>query len=577
MKKRSMKPQGFFRVCLAQINTTVGDFSSNREKIIRALKFAHGHKAHLTVFPELTIPGYPPEDLLLRKGFISENQRILREILPHTGGIAAILGYVDRDPKSGDLYNAAALASGKKLLAVYRKNRLPNYGVFDEKRYFKESDKPLIAEVAGVRVGISVCEDIWDRTSFIYQKSYAGQAQVLVNISASPYHRDKQTERMKLFRQIGAATKAWLVYQNLVGGQDELVFDGGSMVTDPKGNPVAEAGLFEEKLVLADIPVDALPGASKAALRPVRTNLSAPLIAKGDRIAPVKHKPRGREEEVYAALCLGTADYARKNGFKKTVLGLSGGIDSALVAAIAVDALGAENVIAVTMPSPYTSEETYQDSRHLAKSLGIRCLEFRIDSLFAEYKRVLESVFGGHPENIAEENLQARIRGNLLMALSNKFGYLVLTTGNKSETATGYCTLYGDMAGGLAVIKDVPKTLVFKLARWLNGRSGPVIPESILRRAPTAELRHGQRDQDSLPPYELLDPVIEAYVQNNTQVEKISVPGMTREDVLRVVSLIDSNEYKRRQAPPGIKITPRAFGRDRRMPITNRYREGVGR
>ncbi len=551
MKKQARKPQGFFRVCLAQINTTVGDFAANRQKVLDALSFAREEGAQLVVFPELTLCGYPPEDLLFKTHFIDENRRLLADVAAHTPGLTAVVGFAERDAKSGHLYNSAAVLSGKKIKAIYRKNKLPNYGVFDEKRYFREGTKPLIVKIAGKRVGISICEDIWDPQSFVYRRGYSGKVDVLVNISASPYHRNKQTERKRLLKMLSVSTKSWVIYINLVGGQDELVFDGGSVVMDPWGATHAEAELFKEQMVVVDIP--------------------------GKSIATPAPPPRD-EEEVYSALVLGTADYVRKNGFKKVLIGLSGGIDSALVAAIAVDALGAENVIGVTMPSPYTSSGTYEDSRELAANLGVRLLEFRIDSLFAEYRRVLESVFEGLPENIAEENLQARVRGNLLMALSNKFGHLVLTTGNKSEIATGYCTLYGDMAGGFAVIKDVPKTLVFALARWRNKKAGTeFIPKSIIARAPSAELRHGQKDQDSLPPYDVLDRFIDAYIGKGHPAGRIKAAGLSAAEAARVSRLIDKSEYKRRQAPPGIKITPQAFGRDRRMPITNRYREGAGR
>ena len=532
------------------MNTTVGDFSSNREKIIKALIFARDKKCQVVVFPEMTLTGYPPEDLLFKKSFIDENTRTLRALESHTRGLLAVVGFADLDRKTKQLYNAAAVFLNGKLTSVYRKNKLPNYGVFDEKRYFSEGGKPLIVRAFGRRWGISICEDIWDKQSFVYRREYSGKVDCLINISASPYHYKKQKERKELLKKLTAATKSWVVYLNLVGGQDELVFDGGSLVVDPRGKVFAEAAQFEEELRVVDLPA---PG----------------------KTAPAsKIKNLSEEEEVYLALKLGTGDYVTKNGFKKAVIGLSGGIDSALVASIAVDALGPENVIGVTMPSPHTSQETYQDSKLLASRLGIRCLEFRIDSLFSEYKKVLESVFAGHAENITEENLQARIRGTLLMALSNKFGYLVLTTGNKSEFATGYCTLYGDMAGGFAVIKDVPKTLIFRLARWRNQRaSREIIPDSIIRRAPTAELRFNQKDQDNLPLYELLDPFIDAYVEKDVPLEKIIPKGMESREALRVARLIDQNEYKRRQSPPGIKITPRAFGRDRRMPITNRFSE----
>ncbi len=539
------------RVCLAQINTTVGDFESNRKKILDALSFAAQEKCQAVFFPEMTLTGYPPEDLLFKKSFVEENTKILRSLAAHTCGLLAVVGFAEKDAKTGTLYNSAAVFENGRLKFIYRKNRLPNYGVFDEKRYFSEGKKPLIFKALGVRWGISICEDIWDKESFVYRREYSKKVDCLVNISASPYYRRKQEERKKLMRGLTAATKSWAIYLNLVGGQDELVFDGGSLVVDPRGNVFSEALQFQEELRVVEFD----PRAKKAA-------------------SSKKRKAVSEEEEIYSALKLGIHDYVTKNGFKGTVIGLSGGIDSALVAALAVDALGAKNVTGVTMPSPYTSAETYADSKLLASRLGVRCLEFRIDSLFAEYKKVLESVFAGQKEDSTEENLQARIRGALLMALSNKFGWLLLTTGNKSEIATGYCTLYGDMAGGFAPIKDVPKTMVFRLSRWRNQKaSAELIPQTVIDRAPSAELRLNQKDQDSLPAYELLDQFVDAYVEKDIPLEKILPSGMGREEALRIARMIDLNEYKRRQAPPGIKITPRAFGRDRRMPITNRFLE----
>lgn len=538
-------------LCLAQINTTVGDFSANQSKIEEALLWARSNNCQVVIFPEMTVSGYPAEDLLLKSSFLEQNLRIIQGLAPKTKGMMVVVGFAQRDPKSKKVYNSAAIYLDGKIHAIYQKNKLPNYGVFDERRYFSEGSKPCFFKAFGVRWGISICEDIWDQESFVYQKKYTGKVDCLINISASPYCRGKLKARKDLLKKLSRATRSWVVYLNLVGGQDELVFDGGSLLVDPKGNLRFQAKQFQEELLVA------------------------PLMLRGKPSKSLKKvAPLSEAEEVYEALKLGVRDYVGKNGFRSVVMGLSGGIDSALVAAIAVDALGPEKVHGVTMPSPYTSPETYQDSKGLAKNLGIRCLEFRIDSLLAEYKKVLQSVFAGLQEDVTEENLQARIRGTLLMALSNKFGHLLLTTGNKSEVATGYCTLYGDMAGGFGVLKDVPKTLVFGLAQWRNRIAGQaLIPQTVLDRPPSAELRYGQKDQDSLPPYALLDQLIDAYVEHDQALRQIKIGGLSHQEIYRVLRLIDASEYKRRQAAPGIKITPRAFGRDRRMPITNRYIE----
>ncbi len=537
------------RILLAQINTTVGDIENNKAKVLGGLDRARREKSELVVFPELTLTGYPPEDLLFREAFIANNLKALRSLVPLTGGLAAVVGFVDRNSR-GDLFNAAAVLAGKKILGVYHKAELPNYGVFDERRYFTPgSGSGVIGLSPGVRLGVTICEDIWQKNSFIYSKAYRGSASLLVNLSASPFHAGKQKERITLLKKVVSHVKAPVIYLNLVGGQDELVFDGGSFVMDRSGNILAEAGRFEEQLLAADIP----PGPVSRRRGPKPSSLSY-------------------EAEVYQALVLGTRDYIQKNGFKKALVGLSGGIDSALVAAIAVDALGAENVVGVTMPSSYTSRETFSDAKLLAKNLGIQCLEFPIGDILEGYLNTLKKGMGAPAQGITEENLQARIRGNLLMALSNQCGYLVLTTGNKSEMATGYCTLYGDMAGGFAVIKDVPKTLVFRLARHRNTLA-PInsIPQSILRRPPTAELRPNQKDEDSLPPYKLLDRFLELYVEKDMPISRILKRGIVRGVAHQIKRMVDHNEYKRRQAPPGVKITPKAFGRDRRMPITNRF------
>ncbi len=532
------------RVSIAQINTTVGDLAGNQEKILRYIDQAKKERSDLVTFPELAITGYPPEDILFKDHFISENIRVLESLARETKGIMAVVGFVDRD-KQKRLYNAAALISDQKVRYVYHKCYLPNYSVFDERRYFIAGSSEGFVDLGKSTLGITICEDIWLKESFVYQKSYSDKISLLVNISASPYFMNKQAVREKLVKDLATKMRRTVIYHNLVGGQDELVFDGGSMAIDASGKMIAAAKRFEEELLTFDLS---------------KKKLSIP------------PKAPKTEEEVYKALVLGTRDYILKNRFKKVLIGLSGGIDSALVACIAVDALGADNVIGVTMPSPYTSNETYKDARKLAENLSIECLEFKIDDILDKYLSVFRDVFSSRSADTTEENIQARIRGNILMALSNKFGHLVLTTGNKSEMATGYCTLYGDMAGGFAVIKDVPKTLVFKLAKHRNSLSQrPSIPESIIKRPPTAELRHGQKDQDTLPPYDVLDRFLELYVENDLSVEKIARHGIPVSVSKKIARMVDNNEYKRRQSPPGVKITPKAFGKDRRMPITNRY------
>ena len=547
-----------FRAAVAQINTTVGDLNGNRQKIVKAIRQAWGYGAELVTFPELALTGYPPEDILFQRRFVSDNLRLLKSLLPETRGITIVVGFVDRDGR-GRLYNAAAVIADERILGIYHKVALPNYGVFDEKRYFYAGDRKCLIQRNGVCLGITICEDIWQKEGYVYQKGRFNKASLFINISASPYHVGKERQRETLLKSLAQKIKKTVIYHNLVGGQDELVFDGGSLIVSPAGKVIAQAKRFEEDLLIHDI---AIRSSSSSPARP-----PAPLPRR-----QITRPVSSEEEEVYKALVLGTRDYLRKNGFIKALVGLSGGIDSALVARIAADALGENNVIGVTMPSPFTSGETYRDAKELAKRIGIQCLEFGIVALFDAYLKTLKPAFQGRPRDIAEENLQARIRGNLLMALSNKFGYLVLTTGNKSEMATGYCTLYGDMAGGFAVIKDVPKTMVFRLARYRN-RLGPrdSIPSSILKRPPTAELRPNQKDQDTLPPYPLLDRFLKYYVEMDMSLEKIVRSGIPKKVALKLAKRVDGNEYKRRQAPPGVKITPKAFGRERRMPITNRY------
>ncbi len=530
------------RAALAQINPTVGDLEGNFEKIVRYLEEAKRKGADLVVFPELSVTGYPPEDLLFKKSFLKESFLTVKKLLPHTRGLVCLVGCVE--PADGKIYNACALLADGRLRGTYRKNHLPNYGVFDEKRYFEPGREGLVFTQNGLSIGITICEDLWVEKGPFLAEARKGGARVIVNLSASPYEVGKVEERRKLLSRRAKETKAHFVYVNLIGGQDELVFDGGSMVLDDKGKLLALARQFEEELLLCDLPSPAIS---------VRRAL-------------------GREEEMYRALVLGTKDYVTKNRFEKVVLGLSGGIDSALVACIAADALGRDRVVGVSMPSRFSSAETRSDAKALEERLGLRYLELPIESVFKSFLELLKGLFQGTKEGLAEENLQARIRGMILMALSNKFGWLVLTTGNKSEMSTGYCTLYGDMAGGFAVIKDVPKGWVYELARVRNQKE-KVIPETVLTREPTAELRAHQKDSDTLPPYEVLDPILSAYIEENLTLAGMKRKGLDEKVAQEVIQRVDGNEYKRRQGPPGIKITSRAFGKDWRFPITNRYRK----
>ena len=577
------------KVALAQINTVVGDVWGNVEKASDALRRAVDGGADLVAFPELTMTGYPPEDLLLRPSFIRDNLDALEEFAGRVPeGIVAAIGFVDLN---GDLYNGCAVVSGGEVLPRYQKRSLPNYGVFDENRYFREGSGAPILKLGGVLVGLSVCEDIWYPGGPPREQALGG-AGVLLNVSASPYHRLKGASRERMLGVRASDYGCYVVFCNLVGGQDELVFDGRSAVFDPEGEVVARAKQFEEDLLFVDIhPEEALvhrlhdprprkedpPQPPEIIEIPGTEPETSVVRASEDGRAgaePRVEAPLSEEGEVLEALVLGLGDYFRKNGFSRAVLGLSGGIDSSFGAAVAARALGPENVTGVLMPSRYTSEESNTDARALVKNLGIDSQEVPIGPAFDAYKEMLEEVFKGLPEDETEENIQSRIRGNILMALSNKFGWIVLSTGNKSETSVGYSTLYGDTAGGFSVIRDVPKTLVYRICRHINEIEGrEAIPESVLTKEPSAELREDQRDTDSLPPYEVLDPILEAYVEEDKGVGEIIAAGFDEEDVKRAVSLVDRAEYKRRQAPTGIKVTARSFGRDRRMPITNRYRE----
>ncbi len=572
-----------FRVAMAQMNATVGDFEGNTRKIIERLEEAQSLGVDVVAFPELAIAGYPPEDLLIKTDFIRDNLRCLAEIAPHATSTAAVVGFAD----SGDhLYNAAAVLHEGRIAGVYRKMRLPNYGVFDEKRYFQPGTDSPVFVIHGVPVGVTICEDIWAPGGPLLAQSLAG-ALVAVNINGSPYARGKWRLREEMLKTRARDYAVAVVYNNLIGGQDELVFDGLSLIVGPTGDIVARGPAFEEALIVADLDVEAIRGIRR--YNSIRTTdalrdegIRAPVYTLSNSAGRMERPalptvpppaPPGEVEEVYRALVLGTRDYVRKNGFRGVVVGLSGGVDSSLVACVAVDALGADAVHGVTMPSEFTSEDSRRFAAALAEALGIRVLELPIGGVVKEYEAALRAAFAGRPPDITEENLQARSRGNLLMALSNKFGWLVLTTGNKSEMSVGYATLYGDMAGGFAVIKDVPKTLVYDLARWRNARAGrDLIPAGVIERAPTAELRAHQTDQDTLPPYETLDPILERYVEDDRSADEIVAEGFDPTVVARVIAMVDRSEYKRRQAPPGIKITPKAFGRDRRLPITNWYR-----
>ena len=554
------------RIALGQINTTVGDLDGNVAKMADWAARATEAGADLICFPELAVTGYPPEDLVLRPAFVRDNIDALNRLAAITNTTCPILtGFVDRTDRG--LHNAAGLLAGGTVFARYHKIKLPNYGVFDEQRYFVPGEAGCSVRLASSALGISVCEDAW-RPGPPFE-AYADQhVQVIPNINGSPYYRHKIAERLEVCRERAAETGAWIVYVNAVGGQDELVFDGGSMVVSPQGELAWHARIFEEDLLVVDIDVSETSATVSEASLPSARRADKPALP--DPARPVW--PQG-PEEVYRALVLGLRDYVNKNRFREVVIGLSGGIDSSFTATLAVDAIGARSVRGVTMPSPYSSAESVTDAEEVARRLGIRLDEVRIDDVYKAYLSALEDVFRGTEDNVAEENVQARVRGNILMALSNKFGSLVLATGNKSEMATGYSTLYGDMAGGFGPIKDVPKTLVYELARWRNGRSDPApIPERVMTKEPSAELRVNQKDTDSLPPYEVLDQVLEAYIEHERSPEEMAASGMDQEVVHRVVRMVDSAEYKRRQAPPGVKITPKAFGRDRRFPITNAYR-----
>lgn len=574
------------RIALAQINPTVGDFEGNISKIVQYIDKAIKLKADIVAFPELSISGYPPEDLLLKPQFINDNLNALKTIQKSTTNITAIVGFIDR---KDDIFNAAAIIYNKKIIDVYHKMYLPNYGVFDEYRYFQAGTRCPIYQLGSTWIGVNICEDIWYPEGPSRIQSLAG-AELIININASPYRIGKGK-----FRETMLATRATdniviIAYLNIVGGQDELIFDGHSMIIDQNGKVIARGKQFKEDLIIADIDLEGI----------IMRRLHAPLrrqeiskLNKGplekipiftEKKTPMKRKYISKPslkctavfeplEEIYNALILGTHDYIKKNGFKGVVIGLSGGIDSSLVATIAVDAIGKHKVHGIFMPSPYTSKISREDAYELAENIGIKLIEVPIHNIFQSYLNTLKKEFCGLATDKTEENIQARIRGNILMSFSNKFGWLVLTTGNKSEMSVGYATLYGDMAGGFAVLKDVPKTLVYELSKWKNKKSRKIlIPERVLSKEPSAELKPGQKDTDTLPPYPILDHIIKAYVEEDKSFDEIASLGLDINLICDVITMIDKSEYKRRQSPPGIKITERAFGRDRRFPITNKYR-----
>jgi len=573
------------RIGIAQINSTVGDLSGNTRKIMESIDQAKSLGVDLLTLPELAITGYPPEDLLLKPQFIKQNRESLNKIIEHCSDIAVVVGFVDSD---GDIYNAAAVVYNKKLVGVYHKFYLPNYGVFDENRYFQAGRECPVFIIYGIGIGITICEDMWYEAGPAIVQAYAG-AKVLINVSASPYHAGKGLSRERMLATRASDSIAIVVHNNLVGGQDELVFDGNSLIINEKGELIARGKQFEEDFVVTDLDVESvfrsqlhdprrrketpwvrekLEGATK-----VEVSGEYPAIARPP-LPPRRVDRLDELAEIYQALVLGTRDYVHKNGFEKVVIGLSGGVDSSLVAAMATDALGADNVIGVSMPSRYSSPGSKSDAEALAGNLGIEFKVIPIEKAFSSYLETLAEPFKNTQPDVTEENIQARIRGNILFALSNKFGWLVLACSNKSETATGYTTLYGDMAGGFIPLKDVPKTLVLELARYKNRQAGKeVIPSAVLTKAPSAELRPDQKDTDTLPPYDILDPILKAYVEDDVTIDQIIAMGFDPEIVIKTARLVDRSEYKRRQAAPGIKITPRDFGRDRRLPITNKFKE----
>jgi NAD+ synthase (glutamine-hydrolysing) len=568
------------RLALAQINPVVGDFEYNYNKILEFIEKAKKSEADIVAFPELALTGYPPEDLILKPSFIEKNLHYLEKLRENIDNIIAIVGFID---KQEDVFNAAAVIYNKEIVGVYHKQFLPNYGVFDENRYFQKGDGLLLLSIDNYKVGVSICEDIWYPENPVNDYAILG-TEVVININASPYSQGKVKKREEMLKVRSRDNLISIAYVNMVGGQDELVFDGSSLILDAQGEILAKAESFEEEILLADIDLDEIFRLQlkdnrlknlrriKKPINVKEVRLDYKIKNKNNQISQKIALDKKEIEDTYKALVVGLRDYINKNGFKRVVIGLSGGIDSSLTACIAVDALGKENVKGVLMPSQYTSKESIEDALELAKNLDIETFTIPIKNIFDIYLEEFQEIFKGLKPDTTEENLQARIRGNILMALSNKFGWIVIATGNKSEMSVGYSTLYGDMVGGFAVLKDVLKTKVYELSYYRNSIS-KVIPDRVLTKPPSAELRPNQTDEAELLPYPILDQIIQMYVEQDLTVEEIIKLGFEEKDVKKIINLIDKNEYKRRQAPIGIKITERAFGKDRRMPITNRFKE----
>ena len=571
-----------FRIALAQINPIVGDITTNTSMILDYVQRAQKLNVDLVAFPELAITGYPPEDLLFKKSFIQANVAAMNSIVEASEDVAVVVGYVEQD--GIDLFNSAALGYRGRYIDSYRKIFLPNYGVFDEERYFKKGDVCPVYEINGTQVGINICEDIWYPMGPTVLQCGAG-AEVIININASPFHAGKRIEREAMLSDRSSTHQVFLGYANTVGGQDELVFDGSSVIVDNDGHIITRGVSFDEDLIVADLDMGFYSGRNPENQN--RNPITSSDFGEARNVFVSSFAPNSKAElsilrdvselsemeEVYHALVMGTGDYVRKAGFTKAVIGLSGGIDSALTCVIAVDALGCDNVVGVGMPSRYSSDGSIIDAKELADNLGIDFWEIPIEPAHVSFTNMLEPMFKDTNPNVAEENVQARIRGNVMMTIANKFGWIVLTTGNKSEMAMGYATLYGDMAGGFAVLKDVPKTLVYDLSRQRNQQAddGLLIPLSTIEKPPSAELRPDQTDQDTLPPYDELDPIVKAYVEEDFSYLELVDAGYPESVVQKVIASVDRNEYKRRQSPPGVKITPRAFGKDRRLPIINKY------
>ena len=556
------------RISIAQINTTVGDLEANQSKIISYIEKARQDKSDVIVFPELTVTGYPPEDLLHKPYFVDQNMTSAQKIAEATQDICAVYGFVE---SQNGLYNSAAIAHNGKLISTYQKQLLPNYGVFDEKRYFTHGENTKIYLLSGVNIGINICEDVWSHSGPIKEQSDSG-AELILNINASPYHVNKQFERTAMLSRRAKDNNVHIVYVNMVGGQDELVFDGGSVVLDPEGATLHGGHLFMEMLETYDLDITTRNQVNTPNVERIFISEKSDGITSEIDSTPIA-RPMDEIEEIYNALVLGTRDYVLKCGFKKVLIALSGGIDSSLVAAIAAKALGPENVIGLSMPSIFSSDGSKSDAKELSENLGLDLRTIEINPIFESFTASLSNEFIGTEWDATEENIQSRIRGNLVMAMSNKFNWLVLTTGNKSEMAVGYATIYGDMAGGFSVIKDVPKSTVYDLCDYINrSEIDPIIPLTVINKPPSAELRPDQKDSDSLPDYSILDPILQMYIEEDMSIESIVNQGFTRPTVSEIIKLVDKNEYKRRQSPPGVKITSKNFGRDRRMPISNRFK-----